>query len=280
MAFLVWITQLESVIMLIILIIFIGLFFIAAIKTPMLTFFKAFMSGKMVGAFFRGDRRLQFKTVKLEPGGIDDKTFGVIMVEPETVYNESKSGAPIITATSKVGAAISPDIVRATQRLKEMGIKNATEAEYINKRLHYCPTCDIEIIAKEAYEKDEHGVEVFDKFVCENHPLAELEKRSLRIDIPEENKSLDWMGVKNFLMSQANPILVRTMKERQLDVERQDLKSTLGGQMKLVGIGIFIFIVILGVVIFYMYMNNQASTDIVGQCKTLWDMWKVTGVPG
>lgn len=274
-----WLVLPATVFMLVLFIFVIGFMMILLIKTPSMTFFKAFLTGKVVALFYRKDRRIQFQTVRLDTSCIDHDRYGVFNVVDNSVYNEVKSGSPIVTLSTDFGAALAPEMALAMRKLKDMGIKDAREAEAVERRYYHCPECKADRVVEFETIIDENTKEVTGyKPFCPDHKDVKLTKVSLTVDIGEEQKkTVTWEHVKDYVISQANPVMLKAMKERQLDSERKDLRSMIGGQAKLVGIGMAIFLSLLGVVIFYMYMNQQASTDIVGQCQALWSTWSATG---
>ncbi len=274
-----WLVLPPTVAMLVLVISLVVFLLILLIKTPAMTFFKAFMTGKLVALFYRRDRRIQFQTVSLDTSCIDHKTYGVFNVVDNSVYNDSKSGAAIVTISTDFGAALSPEMALAMRKLKSMGIKNAQEAEQIEKRYYNCPECKADRVIEFEPVRDNETNEILSYHpYCPDHKEAKLTKASLTVDIDEERKkTVTWEHIKDYLLSQANPVMLKAMKERQLDSERQDLRSMIGGQAKLVGVGMAVFLACLGIVIFYMYTNGQASSDIVGQCQALWSTWAATG---
>ncbi len=270
MAFLQWLVQFESVLF-IIMFITLSVFFIAIlIWTPAMTFFKARVFGRGIGAFFRRDRKIHFRTINLKGvSGIQDKKYGLYNISEDSVFTKSVSGASLITFHTDIGMGLPPRLAEATQRLHDMGIKNREQAEAVEERWHYCPECNVEQTSD--FVRDDEGV--ITAFFCKKHPKALLEKRTLTVDLsPDEEgrrQSMTWRQIKEYMEGQINPVFQQTMVERTVDDERQDLKSLHGGTAKFVGLGMTVLIIVVAVIIFLVFMSNQQAGDVVGQCRAL-----------
>ena len=89
MSFVAWLLQPISLTFFIMLVIVSMFLLILIIKTPAITFFKSFLTGKMVGAFLRRDRKIHFKTVNFKAGSaISDKDYGAYHVSEDSVYSD------------------------------------------------------------------------------------------------------------------------------------------------------------------------------------------------
>lgn len=93
-------------------------------------FAKARLSGQSVGIVLRNDKRLKFVASKLKDGLAENK-FGEFLVIPDSVYT-TDNGATTWIGYHKYGVNLPVPFIRATTRLREMGVKDIGEVKAIN----------------------------------------------------------------------------------------------------------------------------------------------------
>jgi hypothetical protein len=247
-----------------ILFIFIGIFMI--MRTPVLTFFRASIRGKTIAMVYRRDRRLHFIETDLRGDSINDREYGVYYIPEDSVYSETKSGASMVLLSSDVGLGISPELAQAINKLHEMGIPSIKYAEYI----HECKDCEHVGIVNFGEKIDPKTAEKIKTISCSKCDGQNLESVDIKIDL-DKTRSITIGRIKDYL-KKINPTFLRGITVRDLDDERQDLKDFLGGNLKLVGLGLTVILIVVGVIIFLTFMNSQPDPiSIATQCKQMWN---------
>jgi Rieske Fe-S protein len=138
-------------------------------KTPAWTFLKASMKHKPLIVARRRDRKVDIHVAQNYTQGMVTSPYGGFIVDPDSVYNEKKSGAAFLPVNAEVGITLKDDVLRMIDGLKRMGIDNIEEAEKIAAMWGTCNHCGSGIM-----DVDEKG-----KLVCPNRgvDIKKLEEK-------------------------------------------------------------------------------------------------------
>jgi hypothetical protein len=89
------------------------------------------MSGNPVAILLRNDKSVKFVPTKMKDGMGETKRYGKFIVIPDSVYNY-ENGTSGFIAYYKYGVSLHPNFVRATSRLRDSGVTDIEQVEYIN----------------------------------------------------------------------------------------------------------------------------------------------------
>jgi len=136
--------------------------------------FMGFVMGKFISVLgakslainFLPNRRAEL--IKLDDSELaHNKKRGYFLVNPDHVYIESKSGKPIMLASSLLGKSVSPEKIKYIESLKGMGINNISDLERL---IDSDGMVTVTVLEK---TKDEKGKEV-EKPVEKKIPATEI----------------------------------------------------------------------------------------------------------
>lgn len=131
------------------------MFMLFLILTPANVFLKAKFKRKPLIAARRRDRKIDIHMAdSYEQGLVISKEYGAFIVDPDAVYNEKKTGVPLLPVNAEIGLTLRESTLRMIDGLKQMGIDNIEEAEAYNAQYGICE-CSYEGLMR--FEKDNEG---------------------------------------------------------------------------------------------------------------------------
>lgn len=103
-------------------------FFLSAIKTPMLTWWKAYLLRRPLLAIARRDKYIDFQTPKVESGGATIKKYGFFEFNPDGIWNWPHGLWGGFVLSDKI-SMLTPELIEAADTLLASGFENYSEAE-------------------------------------------------------------------------------------------------------------------------------------------------------
>jgi len=121
------------------------LFVVMCMWTNALTQLKAKIGGKPLIYAARRDRRLDLHCGTYIGGIAYSKKYKAIYpINPAGVYNDTKSGRPVLWVNAEVAATATEDVLRCMQALKDKGFETIEEAQGADKLWGVCDKCGYE----------------------------------------------------------------------------------------------------------------------------------------
>jgi hypothetical protein len=160
--------------------------------TPGVTFLKAKLKKRPLLAARRRDRKIDFRAVdQYIQGLVTSKEYGGFIIDPDSVFNDRKSGVSVLPVNAETGITLSQKTLGIIDGLKRMGIDNIEEAEAIQHRWGRCE-CEYEgVMDIEEIKNDDKEVVGYE-LVCPYHNVSiKMNKKEEEIVNEFEKKRRD-----------------------------------------------------------------------------------------
>ena len=106
--------------------------FILALFTPAMPFLKAKMKKMPMLEVHRPDKKIDYTPAsKFYPPLAIHKDYGGFIVDPNSVNSAMKGGVSVLPVNSEIGITLDPKILGIIDSLKQNGIQNIEEAEFL-----------------------------------------------------------------------------------------------------------------------------------------------------
>lgn len=145
---------------------------IVSLFTPGWSYFKAKIRHQPLLDCRRRDKKIDLHRADayIEGLAISKKYNAAFIIDPESVYQEKKSGVSVLPVNAEIGITLSDRIMRCIDGLKRMGFSNIEDAETANMLYGKC-SCGYEgfmspVFIKEKNDAGEVINEVFSGLRC------------------------------------------------------------------------------------------------------------------
>ena len=101
---------------------------LSMVKTPMLTWWKAFLLRRPILAIARRDKYIDFQVPKVQSGGATIKKYGFFEFNPAGIWNWPKGIWGGFALSDKI-SMLTPELIAATDTLLANGFQNYSEVE-------------------------------------------------------------------------------------------------------------------------------------------------------
>ena len=101
---------------------------LSIVKTPMMTWWKAFLFRRPVLAIARRDKYIDFQVPKVQSGGCSIKKYGFFEFNPAGIWNWPKGVWGGFALSDKI-SLLTPELIAATETLLANGFQNYSEVE-------------------------------------------------------------------------------------------------------------------------------------------------------
>lgn len=214
------------------------------LKTPALTFLKASLRKKILLAKFNPYGLLEIKTA--EPGELAYvKGEGFYLTNPNVKYIEKTTRAPTFLVYGNYSYVLDPKILKITALLKEMGIDNIATLEQLIEEGKISPNTFVE-----------HGISLEPKKVLELLKEKNIEDFN-NIKIVGESVPIE--HVVNFFPQNMHAGLIEAYVARRTAAEAARRMGLGFGNINWVKIGIFLFILLIGIAVAYSIFSGSAG---------------------
>ncbi len=214
------------------------------LTTPCRTFLRAKLKHRPIIASRRRDKKIDFHMADkyVEGLAVSKKYKSAYIIDPESVFTDSKSGAAILPVNSEIGITLTDDILANMTALKDAGIQNINDAEMRSRLWGIC-TCGFKGLMSPIVDKGVlMGLVCPQKTKKGEHIVTETD-----MEIVAPKKTFNYSAITRYFKNNLGAGLIMATLERMVSDAREDMdKGPWKLAISLIAVGIMIFMILIG----------------------------------